>query len=67
MIRKNNIIDRIAKPTPVEAKKNAKILVIVSVISALSETGLISCEKMQLPIIGICLLGALYNSQKVIK
>lgn len=65
--RNENILDRIAKPTPVEAKKNAKVLSIVSVISAIALTGAFDPNYALYAIAAICGGGVVYNSQKVIK
>lgn len=65
--RNDNIIDRIAKPTPVEAKRNAKVLSIVSLVSATALTGALNPECALYIIAVICGGGVVYNSQKVIK
>lgn len=67
MTKRNNIIDRIAKPTPVEAKRNAKVLSIVSLVSAVSLTGAFDPSYALYAITVICGGGVVYNSQKVIK
>lgn len=67
MNKRSNIFDRISKPTPTEAKKNAKILYTVSIIATFAITGAISHEYALYAIAAICGGGAVYNSQKVIK